>query len=361
MEALEDGDAVTPPAQLTRRGEAGRTGADNGDSLPGCGEGEGKAPTLLEGVVDGEPLEGADGNRRKTEAVVEAMPFAELLLRADSPADPGENVVFSQNRSGALEVPSLDVLDEGGNANLHRAPPHTGGGGAIEATGGFEKSLLARITGAHLGKVFEPLFHGAEGKGNLEAGGSLLCRKICTKLFSPEFLSLPTVLVEGVLLGRDILGGFGDGGGELPKILGLHSGSQALPIDLPDIEGGTLQTGEAETILHTDPATSAHPRPIEHENVEGSLAGNLIGGGFMGDPVHHFQRAREEEALKTLSGANLFEESLTGTGEAGRAIVGGREELQGEALKAVGQEKFLSLWRRKEYGNPVSFLEQFLG
>ena len=81
----------------------------------------------------------------------------------------------------------------------------------------------------------------------------------------------------------------------------------------------------------------------------------------MGDPVHHFQRAREEEALKTLSGANLFEESLTGTGEAGRAIVGGREELQGEALKAVGQEKFLSLWRRKEYGNPVSFLEQFLG
>ena len=77
----------------------------------------------------------------------------------------------------------------------------------------------------------------------------------------------------------------------MPKVLGLHPGSETLPIDLPDIEGGTLQAGEAEPILHTDSTTSAHPRPIEHENVEGGLAGDLIGSGFMGDSAHHFQGA----------------------------------------------------------------------
>ena len=121
MQRLEDGHIVTLLREVTRTGEAGRAGADDGDFLR-IGGALDRLDLFIrcELAISDETLEAADGDgfaALREDAVLLAL----ILLRADAAADGRQRIRLLDGRDGTVEVALLDLADEGRDVDRDRA------------------------------------------------------------------------------------------------------------------------------------------------------------------------------------------------------------------------------------------------
>ena len=145
MKGLEDGDLVPTPGQLASRGQAGRTGADDGHPSPGVRVDVGvQLVEMVLGPVSHETFQGADGYRFALLAA-DAESFALGLLGADAPGHAGEGVVTEQGFRGAVQVAASEQLDEVGDVDPHRTTVDATWVLAVEAAFGLFHGQRLRI------------------------------------------------------------------------------------------------------------------------------------------------------------------------------------------------------------------------
>src|SRR6185503_8599944 len=121
MEGLEDRDLVTIARELPGGGQAGRTGAHDGDPTPQLGLGLlRELVTVLHGPVGHESLQRADGHRLALLAA-DAESLALRLLGTDPPGHAGQRVVAEQRIRRARQVALGQALDEAGDVDAYRA------------------------------------------------------------------------------------------------------------------------------------------------------------------------------------------------------------------------------------------------
>ena len=114
---LKHGDAVAAPAQLERRRQARRAGADDGHMRVALDFGGGKSPAGNERHVADQPLQFADRQRRVETGAVAAR-FARVV--ADAPGHGREGVVARQHLPGATEIARPRQRDPLGDVAAHR-------------------------------------------------------------------------------------------------------------------------------------------------------------------------------------------------------------------------------------------------
>ena len=153
VQRLEHGDVIALLGQITRAGQAGGAGADDGDLVAvarGLGSGLGGVGVV---PVGDEALETADADGLALLAA-HAMHLALALLRTDTAADGGQGGGLVDDLIGALEVPLGDLRDELGDADVHRAAVDTGMVLAVEAARGLVQRLLLGIAQRNLVRKF---------------------------------------------------------------------------------------------------------------------------------------------------------------------------------------------------------------
>ena len=144
VQGFKDGDLIALLGQIARAGQAGGTGAADGD-LVTVGSGlDGGMVDVGVVPVGHEALQAADGNGLKLHAEV-ALALALGLLRADTAADGGQRGGLGDNLISALEVAFAHLGNEIGNGDVDGAAAHAGTVLAVEAAVGFLQGDFRRV------------------------------------------------------------------------------------------------------------------------------------------------------------------------------------------------------------------------
>ena len=272
VQRLEHGDVGAVAHQIGGDREPGGAGADHRDLAEAAGER--RRPGLREpGVVPHEALEPPDAHRLDLLAD-DALGLALRLLRADAPADRGEEVGLVDDAEGAVVVAHDQVADEAGDVDLHWATRDASGLRALDAALGLDEGVLEVVAEVHLLEVLGAL--GGVALGHLGLPGGQLLDLLVVALLLDEELLLQVADV-GVVLG-----------GHLLLLLEAPLARDELhEVDPVAVEVRPLDAGELDLAVHGDPARAAHAGAVHHDGVERDHGLDPEGPRGLDRGVHH--------------------------------------------------------------------------
>ena len=147
-------DLVTLAAQLLRRRQTARSGADDAYRLAALAERPGRLdPALLPGLVGDVLLDGADGHGPMAGLFEHAIALAQAVMGADAAADLGKVVGRGRGLVGLLEPALGRELEPVGNVVLHRAVDLAERDAALGATRGLLPGPLGLVIAIDLVEV----------------------------------------------------------------------------------------------------------------------------------------------------------------------------------------------------------------
>ena len=155
VEGFKHAHLIAPPGQLACAGKARRAAAYHGYLMAVLLRDLDAAVAVLPVPVRHEPLQPADTHRLALDAP-HAVLFALAFLGADPAAYGGQGAGLGDDLIGGLIIPFLDLLDEGGDMDLHGATLHAGHVFAVEAAGRLIQGDLLGIAQGYFVEVFIP-------------------------------------------------------------------------------------------------------------------------------------------------------------------------------------------------------------
>ena len=203
VESLVDRDVGARLREVARAGEARGARADDRDLAERA-----RVRRLLhdEGrsVVADEALEAPDRDGLHLALHEDALRLALALLRADAPADRGEEVALLDRPEGSGEVAHEDVADEAGNVDVDGAALDARRPHALDAALGLLQGVDHPVAEVHLEEV--PGALDVVALGHLRRVGRELLELLVVPLLELEELLVVRADLVVVLRGLDFLG-----------------------------------------------------------------------------------------------------------------------------------------------------------
>ncbi len=152
VQRLEDLHLVAHLRQVARAGQAARAAAHDGDLAAVARRNGSRGTAVLQLPVAHEALQLADGHRLALDAQ-HARTFALALLGTYAAADARQRAVLGDDRGRTGHVAGHHLLDEVGNADVHRTGRGAAGIFAMQAARRLKLRLLKIVAVAHLLEV----------------------------------------------------------------------------------------------------------------------------------------------------------------------------------------------------------------
>ena len=341
VQCLEDGYGIAALHHFSGKGESCRATAHYGHlrcigiRFRGFRFGKSLLQTGISFIISCEAFEVADGHGLGVHLVVDATALALLLLRTNTATDGRKRTGFFQGMGGIQKLAFLNVLDEAGNVDTHRATFHATWVETVEAAMGFLLRLFSCEALVHLllerprpigGIKFRHLlagychtllgFHGRTefltpsgiaalvgfGRnsglpGNFHISSCFNISGHCGWFFGRlcGHATLCGLLVE------DFLGG---------TLLGLESSEtfqHFIEVHLMAVELRPVHANELGLSAHGDAASTAHARAVHHDGVERDIGGNVVFLGQKANELHHDSRADGEAFVHLLAPDDLLD------------------------------------------------------
>ena len=168
MEGFKHRHITTGLGHVGGAGHAGRAGANDADLEAVRLDVRDIGPARLDGRITDKALKPPDGHRlqRFTNGT---HPFTLVFLWANAATDGRQQTGLGQDVVGAAQVFFVDLLDESGNVDAHRAARHAGLVRAHQAAFRLAHGVVRVVAAGHLFKIF-----GAHGRVLLAHRGALL-------------------------------------------------------------------------------------------------------------------------------------------------------------------------------------------
>ena len=306
VERLEDVNLISVFGGISGKGQARRTGADDGDlAVSRWSLVVGRWTSLTITIVGAETLQITYRNSRVFHLEMDTIRLALFLLRANATTDSGERRTLFDDCCSAENISCFERLDEARNIDVYRTTLYAGRVLAVEAAmalrdGLFESQALVhffvkrfnaylRTQFRHLNPLYGCTIFGSSGEGFYGAdigGASLTSCTSYTSCTSSRLISLECLCFFGAI--------------------GFHAAEHFIPIDSVSVEFRSIHADEFGLTTYGNTTRAAHSCAIHHDGIQRSFGRNIVFGGRERHEFHHDGRSNRDTFVHFLAVDDLL-------------------------------------------------------